>query len=173
MTTHTFNISSVPTVIAGAGVTISSLDISASPVPVRYRLSRSELVRDKWPADRLRTDTTELDIEIPRGYSMIMWSDVPFTASVVSDALASVEGNGTDAGEAWSPDTRYEAGELFTHVVSQTTAEDSLGVAVPTGLNSFVYPTAQTSGPSDVLMEISKWVMVQGVSRNIDYGSIV
>ena len=62
-----------------------------------------------------------------------------------------------DAGERWKPNTPYKADESFTHNVTQTTAVDVNGDAVPQGLGLFAYTVDTTSGASAVLAEIATW----------------
>ena len=62
-----------------------------------------------------------------------------------------------DSGEPWAAGAEYKAGEVFSHVVTQTTAVDVNGDAVPAGAGLFSYPVDTTAGATATLAEIAQW----------------
>ena len=78
------------------------------------------------------------------------------TDATLAARIADLEG-AIDGGEAWVAGAEYKAGEVFSHVVTQTTAVDVNGDAVPARLGLFSYPVDTTSGATVTLAEIAQW----------------
>ena len=71
-----------------------------------------------------------------------------------------------DSGEPWRAETDYEAGEVFSHVVTEqpSTVLDLNGNPVAPGRRLFAYPDDTTSGTTP---NVSEWVLLKPVHEQL------
>ena len=88
------------------------------------------------------------------------------------DDLETLLETDVDSGEPWAASTDYKAGEVFSHVVTQTTAVDVNGDAVPAGAGLFSYPVDTTAGATATLAEIAQWTPYAGGISLVRYKTV-
>ena len=81
MATYTIKISRKPLIIGCDGAHITATDFTASKLPIKYRVCRSEYTEETAPWTELAPETV-MDIKVPFNRCLIIWADEVFEGTV-------------------------------------------------------------------------------------------
>lgn len=99
-----------PRVIAGDAGTVNSIDLSGSPIPVRYKRGPNHLSLFEYPYEEASPDVLFYPNLKPGEY-LSMWSRLPFMAvlDVSADHVSDVRAAQAAPGGVVEPDPLYDA----------------------------------------------------------------